>query len=396
LAGGVGGSQPVVVSGSFSLSSTASHTGRTGAAAPPAGWASSGYNGSNGATSSLFGGTFIGSGGSGAIADNITAMAPDALTELDANALTELENVSVMFVQSQNEGTIATGDTRVNARLVGVSSEYFEAVKPEIAMGSYLSSSSFAQTAKDVVFGADAANDVGLTADMLGQTVKLNGQDFRLVGVLDDQAGFGTSGRVYVTLDSARKLFSQYPYVSSIVIQANTAEQVDALQLTADSLLRERYGLGADTDARYTITNQASLIAAVSSITDTLGLLLTGIAAISLIVGGIGIMNIMLVSVRERTREIGVRRAIGAKQSNILTQFLIEAIVLSLAGGVIGLILGQIAAFFLAILGDWVFAIKLDTVVLALGFSLLVGVVFGVWPARTAAKLEPIDALRFE
>jgi putative ABC transport system permease protein len=180
------------------------------------------------------------------------------------------------------------------------------------------------------------------------------------------------------------------------VIQAITPEQVDALQVTADSLLRERYGLSADTEARYTITNQASLIAAVSSITDTLGLLLTGIAAISLIVGGIGIMNIMLVSVRERTREIGVRRAIGAKQSNILTQFLIEAIVLSLAGGVVGLILGEIAAFFLAILGDWVFAIKLDTVVLALGFSLLVGVVFGVWPARAAAKLEPIDALRFE
>ena len=327
---------------------------------------------------------------------NITAMAPDALSELDANALASLDDVSVMFVQSSNEGTIATGDTRVNARLVGVSKDYFEAVKPEIALGAYLSSSSEAQSAKDVVFGADAANDVGITSDMLGQTVKLNGQDFRLVGVLDDQAGFGTSGRVYVTLDSARKLFSQYPYVSSIVIQANTPEQVDALQVTADQLLRERYGLAADTDARYTITNQASLIAAVGSITDTLGLLLTGIAAISLIVGGIGIMNIMLVSVRERTREIGVRRAIGAKQSNILTQFLIEAIVLSLAGGVVGLILGEIAAFFLAILGDWVFSIRLDTVLLALGFSLLVGVVFGVWPARTAAKLEPIDALRFE
>ena len=327
---------------------------------------------------------------------NITAMAPDALTELDANAMASLDDVSVMFVQSSNEGTIATGDTRVNARLVGVSKDYFEAVKPEIALGAYLSSSSQAQSAKDVVFGADAANDVGITSDMLGQTVKLNGQDFRLIGVLDDQAGFGTSGRVYVTLDSARKLFSQYPYVSSIVIQANTPEQVDALQVTADQLLRERYGLAADTDARYTITNQASLIAAVGSITDTLGLLLTGIAAISLIVGGIGIMNIMLVSVRERTREIGVRRAIGAKQSNILTQFLIEAIVLSLAGGVVGLILGEIAAFFLAILGDWVFSIRLDTVLLALGFSLLVGVVFGVWPARTAAKLEPIDALRFE
>lgn len=327
---------------------------------------------------------------------NITAMAPDALSEQDANALAELEGVSVMFVQTSNEGTIATADKRVNARLVGVSSEYFDAVKPDIAMGSYLSNSKFAASSKDVVFGADAANDLGLTDEMLGQTVKLNGQDFRLVGVLDDQAGFGTNGRVYVTLDAARKLFSQYPYVSSIVVQAETPEAVDALQLATDKLLRERYGLGTDTDARYTITNQASLIAAVSSITDTLGLLLTGIAGISLVVGGIGIMNIMLVSVRERTREIGVRRAIGAKQSNILTQFLIEAIVLSLAGGVVGLILGEIAAYFLAIIGDWVFSIQLETVLLALGFSLVVGVVFGVWPARTAAKLEPIDALRFE
>ncbi len=327
---------------------------------------------------------------------NITAMAPDALSEQDANALAELDGVSVMFVQTQNEGTIATDDARVNARLVGVSSQYFAAVKPDIAMGSYLSDSKFAATSKDVVFGADAANDLGLTSDMLGKTVKLNGQDFRLVGVLDDQAGFGTNGRVYVTLDAARKLFSQYPYVSSIVVQAETPEAVDALQLASDRLLRERYGLSADTDARYTITNQASLIAAVSSITDTLGLLLTGIAGISLVVGGIGIMNIMLVSVRERTREIGVRRAIGAKQSNILTQFLIEAIVLSLAGGVVGLILGEIAAYFLAIIGDWVFSIQLETVLLALGFSLVVGIVFGVWPARTAAKLEPIDALRFE
>ena len=327
---------------------------------------------------------------------NITAMAPDALTEQDAYALAELDGVSVMFVQTQNQGTIATDESRVNANLVGVSAKYFEAVKPELAMGSYLSDSKFAASAKDVVFGADAANDLGLTDSMLGQTVKLNGQDFRLVGVLDDQAGFGTNGRVYVTLDSARKLFSQYPYVSSIVIQAETPEAVDALQIATDKLLRERYGLGSETDARYTITNQASLIAAVSSITDTLGLLLTGIAGISLVVGGIGIMNIMLVSVRERTREIGVRRAIGAKQSNILTQFLIEAIVLSLAGGVVGLILGEIAAYFLAIIGDWVFSIQLETVLLALGFSLVVGVVFGVWPARTAAKLEPIDALRFE
>jgi putative ABC transport system permease protein len=327
---------------------------------------------------------------------NITATFPDALTEQDAKALAELDNVSVMFMQSQNEGTIATDSNRVTARLVGVSSEYFYAVKPEIAMGSYLSQNPASSNSRDVVFGADAANDLGLTSDMLGKPVKLNGQDFRLVGVLNDQAGFGTSGRVYVSLDSARRIFSQYPYVSSIVIQANSPETVDALQVAADRLLRERYGLADETLARYVITNQASLLSAVGSITDTLGLLLTGIAAISLIVGGIGIMNIMLVSVRERTREIGVRRAIGAKQSDVLSQFLIEAIVLSLAGGIVGLILGEIAAFLLAIIGDWTFSLRLDTIALALGFSLVVGVAFGVWPARTASRLEPIDALRFE
>jgi putative ABC transport system permease protein len=327
---------------------------------------------------------------------NITAMAPDALTEQDAQALAELDSVALMFTQSQNEGTIATEQNRVKARLVGVSAEYFDAVKPEIALGSYLSKNPAALGSRDVVFGADAANDLGLKASMLGKTVKLNGQDFRLVGVLDDQAGFGTSGRVYVSLDSARKIFSQYPYVSSIVVQATTPEAVDSLQLAADRLLRERYGLAEQTDARYTITNQASLLSAVGSITDTLGLLLTGIAAISLLVGGIGIMNIMLVSVRERTREIGVRRAIGAKQSDILTQFLIEAVVLSVAGGIVGLILGEIAAYLLATIGDWQFSIRLDTVALALGFSLVVGVLFGVWPARTASRLEPIDALRFE
>ncbi len=327
---------------------------------------------------------------------NITALGPNALTEQDAQALAELDNVAIMFMQSQNEGTIATGENRVNARLVGVSADYFAAVKPELAMGSYLSKNTASLESRDVVFGADAANDLGVTDDLLGQTVKLNGQDFRLVGVLDDQAGFGTAGRVYVNLNTARKIFSQYPFVNSIVIQATTAEAVDSLQLAADRVLRERYGLTENAETRYTITNQASLLSAVATITDTLGLLLTGIAAISLIVGGIGIMNIMLVSVRERTREIGVRRAIGARQSDILTQFLIEAIVLSIAGGIVGLVLGEIAAFILAIIGDWEFAIRMDTITLAIGFSLVVGVVFGVWPARTASRLEPIDALRFE
>ena len=124
--------------------------------------------------------------------------------------------------------------------------------------------------------------------------------------------------------------------------------------------------------------------------------MITGIAGISLVVGGVGIMNIMLVSVRERTREIGVRRAIGARQSQILTQFLMEAVVLSLLGGFIGLVIGQLSSYGFSVLGGWDFFIDPTTVIVALGFSGLVGVVFGVWPARTASKLQPVDALRFE
>lgn len=327
---------------------------------------------------------------------NVSGLAPEALTEADAEALAGLENVAVMFMQTQGSGTAATAEKQLAVRIVGVSPGYFPAVKPELAVGSYLSPNPLVQSARDVVFGADAAGQLGVTRANIGSMVKVNGQEFRLVGVLDDQTGFGTSGRVYVTLDTSRKLFAQYPYVSAIVVQATTPEAVDRLQERVDQTLRLRYGLTAESETRYTVTNQASLLSAVGTITDLLSLLLTGIAAISLFVGGIGIMNIMLVSVRERTREIGVRRAIGARRSTILTQFLIEAVVLSLLGGVLGLILGEIAAYFLALIGDWEFAIRLETVTLALGFSLVVGVVFGVWPARTASRLQPIDALRFE
>ena len=163
-----------------------------------------------------------------------------------------------------------------------------------------------------------------------------------------------------------------------------------------ESYLRITKGFVDDEDAEFIIFNQAALQDAVNTVTGTLSLLITGIAGISLVVGGIGIMNIMLVSVRERTREIGVRRAIGATQGQILIQFLMEAVVLSLLGGFIGLVIGQLASFGLANLGDWDFFIDPGTVALALGFSGFVGIVFGVWPARTAAKLQPVDALRFE
>jgi putative ABC transport system permease protein len=163
-----------------------------------------------------------------------------------------------------------------------------------------------------------------------------------------------------------------------------------------EQFLRYSKGVTKDEDATFTIFNQAALQDTIQTVTGTLAILITGIAGISLVVGGVGIMNIMLVSVRERTREIGVRRAIGARRSEILTQFLIEAVVLSLLGGLIGLVIGQLASYGFSILGGWDFFIDPTTVFVALGFSALVGIVFGVWPARTASQLQPVEALRFE
>ena len=168
------------------------------------------------------------------------------------------------------------------------------------------------------------------------------------------------------------------------------------MEYRVEQFLRYSKGVVDDDDATYSIFNQAALQDTIKTVTGTLGILITGIAGISLVVGGIGIMNIMLVSVRERTREIGVRRAIGAKQSQILTQFLMEAVVLSVLGGLIGLIIGQLASYGFAVLGGWDFFIDPVTVAVAMGFSAAVGVGFGVWPARTASKLQPVEALRFE
>lgn len=191
-------------------------------------------------------------------------------------------------------------------------------------------------------------------------------------------------------------MFATAPYVSTITVLINDGATLDTVQSQIDATLRSRYSLGPNVDAQFSVTNQSSLLSTFQTVQSTLTLLLGGIASISLIVGGIGIMNIMLVSVRERTNEIGIRRAIGAKRRDILTQFVLEAMVLSIAGGIIGLGLGLAVSAAVASIGGWAFTVSASTIALAVGFSALVGIVFGAWPARTAARLQPVDALRFE
>ena len=247
-----------------------------------------------------------------------------------------------------------------------------------------------------VVLSAQAANDIGVTSEEIGSTVTLNGTPFTVVGVLDDAGGFGSSGTAYISMSNARRMFAQSPYVGTITVLADTESDVSTVEGQVDSVLRQRYSLSSQDTANFSVNTQTSLLDTISNVQGTLKLLLVGIASISLVVGGIGIMNIMLVSVRERTREIGVRRAIGARQRQILTQFLIEATVLSLVGGLIGLFVGVLLSALIASIAGWAFSIASGTVILALAFSALVGVLFGVWPARTASRLQPIQALRFE
>jgi putative ABC transport system permease protein len=171
---------------------------------------------------------------------------------------------------------------------------------------------------------------------------------------------------------------------------------MDATSTAITTLLRERHELASDDDDDFSVFDQTQLLEAASSISGTLTLLLGGIASISLVVGGIGIMNIMLVSVRERTREIGIRKAIGARGRDILAQFLVEALTLSLLGGVIGIAIGLVVSALIASVAGWAFSVSVTTIGAAVLFSLAVGVVFGVWPARQAARLDPISALRYE
>lgn len=334
--------------------------------------------------------------GLGAKQITVSGTSATGLVEDDVTALSMLPYVESTYSQVSGQGTASTGKVDVSLSLVGVSPNYASMALPKIAVGTFLPSSLPMQASRDVVLSAVAANDLNIKVEQIGQIIYINGQPFQLVGVLNDANGFGARGIAYVTQDAARKIFAQTPYVSSITLQSTTETDVAAVTTEADTLLRGRYGLSATDSAQFMVTSQTSLLSTLSTVQNTLKLMLGGIASISLIVGGIGIMNIMLVSVRERTREIGVRRAIGARQRQILVQFLIEAVVLSVLGGFIGLVLGELAAYFVAKAGGWAFTISAGTVGLALGFSALVGIVFGVVPARTASKLQPVEALRFE
>ncbi|GIV99194.1 ABC transporter permease [Roseiflexus sp.] len=333
-----------------------------------------------------------------------------SLTIDDARALADPTRVpDAAFVSPEYYGNtqIVAALGNLNVRVIGAEPAYAPVHNTIVAEGEFIGDSDVRAVASVVVLGANVADTLFPGGDAVGQRVRLGGQSFRVIGVIAAQGGsaFGSvDDSVIVPLATAqRRLFGGRaisggaPLVSTIVVQARNADAMNTTQAAVERVLREEHGLpleGGSDD--FSIINQADILATVTQTTQLLTLFLAAIAAISLLVGGIGIMNIMLVSVRERTREIGLRKALGARERDILIQFLIEALSLSGIGGVIGLLIGAVIALIVGQFISLQTSVSLDSALLALGFSLAVGLFFGIAPARSAARLDPVIALHYE
>jgi putative ABC transport system permease protein len=327
----------------------------------------------------------------------------------DAAALAEIGRSSAIAVVSpeyNGSAQIVAGANNANVRVTGAIPEYAAAHNSEIAGGQFITAQQQTSAADVVILGANVAETLFPAGDALGQRVRLNGRQFTVGGLLASSGGTGfgsVDDGVIVPLSTAqRKLFGARALggswsVSTIVVQARDADSVDTALAELQQILREEHRLPLDGSADdFSTINQADILETVSTTTALLTAFLGAIAAISLLVGGIGIMNIMLVSVRERTREIGLRKALGAREGDILLQFLLESLAISSVGGLFGLALGAAIAGAVSLSGVLTASLSWDVALLAFSFALAVGLFFGIAPARSAARLDPITALRFE
>jgi putative ABC transport system permease protein len=321
------------------------------------------------------------------------------LTLEDAGAIAKVDGVAAVAPELQTSLPIVAGTRSTTTSVIGTSAAYAQVRAYDVWQGTFLTDALTAQALRVAVLGATTASDLGLDATSIGSTIQVGGLPFTVIGILQPKGGSGFQNpddEILVPLAAVSKYFMSGDSIRTIGVSVATGDQMTEATNAITALLRDRHELAATDAADFQVFNQTQLLDAASSISATLTLLLGGIASISLIVGGIGIMNIMLVSVRERTREIGIRKAVGARGRDILAQFLIEALTLSLLGGLIGIVLGLGVSALIGQIAGWGFQFNPTTVAAAVVFSLAVGVVFGVWPARMAARLDPITALRYE
>ncbi len=323
------------------------------------------------------------------------------LTIEDADAIeAQISNVAGVVREVTSRKQIVASGTNTNTSIIGTEPSYSSVRNIAIDEGSFITSQNVLSGAKVAVLGPTTRDDLFGTdaTDVVGKKIRISGTEYNVIGITTSKGGSGFSNSddaVYIPYTTAQRYLTGNKYLSEIDVSAESSDISTQVQQDITALLLTRHNKD-ETTADFNTMNQADIIATASSVTSTFTALLAAIAGISLLVGGIGIMNMMLTTVTERTREIGLRKAIGAKRRDINFQFLTEAVVLTFTGGFLGIVLGWLIAFGISYLGFVQASVSISSILLAFGVSTLIGIVFGYYPARHASSLNPIDALRYE
>ena len=323
------------------------------------------------------------------------------LTQSDADAIIkEVTTAKAVAPEISGRYQVTARGLNTNTSVVGTTASYPSVRNLEIDEGVFISDQNNNSLSKVAVIGPTTRDDLFASGtEALGQTIRIKGIEFKIIGITRSKGGSGFGSQddmIFIPLTSAQRFLAGSQYVTTISVQAQSADLMTSIQTQITDLLLARHKITDPAQTDFNVLNQADIVATASSITSTFTILLAAVAGISLLVGGIGIMNMMLTTVTERTREIGLRKAIGARNSDISMQFLVEAVMLTFIGGIIGVMLGISISYIITSLGILTTSVSLSSILLAFGVSALIGIVFGYYPARRAANLSPIDALRFE
>jgi putative ABC transport system permease protein len=325
----------------------------------------------------------------------------NTLTLDDAEALAQLDRVANVAPVVSGSATILYGSQTWTTQYSGTTPALQKIKDWPTSAGSFFSAEDVSGATPVAVLGRTVVDNLyPAGTNPVGTKIRINKLSYTVVGVLAEKGaammGQDQDDVVYIPVTTAQRKMLGQKYVSQITVQADSQESMDYLQSSMEALLKERHAIQGSQEADFNIRNQAELIETVQSTSAVMTMMLASVAAISLLVGGIGIMNIMLVSVTERTREIGLRMAVGATDSNIRNQFLVEALVLCMLGGIAGITLGVAGSSLVSLIAGWSTSVTIYAILLSAGFSAAVGVFFGYYPAKQAAALDPIEALRFE